>query len=153
MTYVVTSPWEWSLPYLPARPAICLACPEVSSDTSDPSYLYNVWNTILRILLNRNKYMNGYVKCKVLYWIINLPVGRGPLSDCYCTCTILTHVQCSYSCLTINIVVAKSQCNTHRFNPIPIASVATRTLHFDCGLLKCSAWRTLVAEIMNILAL
>ena len=28
---------------------------------------------------------------------------------------------------------------THRFNPIPIASVATRILYLDCGLLKCSA--------------
>lgn len=53
VSHVVTAPWECSIPNLPARPAICLACAERSTDTSSPSNFSRVWNTIRLIFLSK----------------------------------------------------------------------------------------------------
>ena len=59
---VVTAPWLWSIPYRPARPAICLACAEVSRVTFSPSNFSKLWNTILLMFLLFYK-MNEILEC------------------------------------------------------------------------------------------
>ena len=53
--YAVTSPTEFSNPYRPARPAICLICGIGTYTISFPSYFFTVSNTIRRILLEFQK--------------------------------------------------------------------------------------------------
>ena len=55
-TYVVTKPDGYSVPNLPARPAICFTCEADNVDILFPSNFSRELNTIRRMFLNEVDY-------------------------------------------------------------------------------------------------